>query len=101
MPLSPSDRALADLLVGRGIVTLAQHDEAVALAERWNVRLGDAILSRNWMDPAAYYQGIAYYYQLPFVDLIKEPPDPTLLRSSDTETYALALTMPWRRRDGQ
>ena len=54
MPLSPSDRALADLLVGRRILTLPQHDEAVRLAEAWNVRLGDAILTshreRRWVD---------------------------------------------------
>lgn len=101
MALSPSDHALGDLLVGRQIITLAQLDEAVALAERWNVRLGDAILSRNWMDPAAYYQGIAYYYELPLVDLIKEAPDAELLRAADADTYARYLTIPWRRRDGQ
>lgn len=101
MPLSPSDRALGDLLVGRQIVTLAQLDEAVALAERWNVRLGDAILSRNWMDPAVYYQGVAYYYDLPLVDLIKDAPDPALLRVADADVYARFLTMPWRRHDGQ
>jgi hypothetical protein len=34
MALSPSDRALGDLLVGRRVITLPQLDEAVALAER-------------------------------------------------------------------
>lgn len=101
MPLSPADRALGDLLVGRQIITLPQLDEAVALAERWNVRLGDAILSRNWFNAAAYYQGIASYYELPLVDLIRDPPDPALLRSADADTYARYLTIPWRRRDGQ
>ncbi len=100
MPLSPSDRALADLLIARGIITLPQHDEAVDLAERWNVRLGDAILSRNWMQPAAYYQGIAYHFELPLIDLIRDPPDATLLRAADADSYARTLTMPWRHRDG-
>ena len=59
MPLSPSDRALGDLLVGRRVITLPQFDEAVALAERWNVRLGDALLSRNWIDPRLYYETYA------------------------------------------
>ena len=99
MPLSPSDRALGDLLVSRQIITLAQLDDSVALAERWNVRLGDAILSRNWMDPAAYYRGLAYYYELPLVDLIKEPPNTELLRVADADIYARQLTIPWRRRD--
>lgn len=99
MPLSPSDRALGDLLVGRRILTLPQLDEATAVAEAWNVRLGDAILSRNWIEPAAYYQGIAYYYELPFVDLVRDAPDPSLLHAADADTYARRLTMPWARRD--
>jgi len=71
MPLSPSDRALGDLLVGRRVITLPQLDEAVGLAERWNVRLGDALLSCNWMDPRRYYEAYAQNFDLPFVDLIR------------------------------
>jgi glycosyltransferase XagB len=99
--LSPSDRALGDLLVGRRALTLPQLDEAVVLAERWNVRLGDALLSRNWMDPRVYYETYAQNFDLPFVDLLREPPDRALLRAADADLYALRLTMPWRRRDGR
>jgi cellulose synthase/poly-beta-1,6-N-acetylglucosamine synthase-like glycosyltransferase len=101
MPLSPSDRALGDLLVGRRVITLPQLDEAVGLAERWNVRLGDALLSCNWMDPRRYYEAYAQNFDLPFVDLIREPPDRKLLRASEIELYASRLTMPWRRNDGR
>lgn len=101
MPLSPSDRALGDLLVGRRVITLPQLDEAVALAERWNVRLGDALLSRNWMDPRLYYETFAQNFDLPFVDLMRDPPDLTLLSAADADLYAGRLTMPWRRRDGR
>jgi cellulose synthase/poly-beta-1,6-N-acetylglucosamine synthase-like glycosyltransferase len=99
MALSPSDRALGDLLVGRRVITLPQLDAATALAEEWNVRLGDALLSRNWMDPRLYYETYAQNFDLPFVDLIRDPPDPALLRASDAEFYANRLTMPWRRGD--
>jgi cellulose synthase/poly-beta-1,6-N-acetylglucosamine synthase-like glycosyltransferase len=101
MPLSPSDRALGDLLVGRRVITLPQLDEAVALAERWNVRLGDALLARDWIAPRLYYETYAQNFDLPFVDLVAEPPDPALLSAADTDVYALRLTMPWRRRDGR
>jgi cellulose synthase/poly-beta-1,6-N-acetylglucosamine synthase-like glycosyltransferase len=100
-PISPSDRALGDVLVARGVLSLPQLDEAVRLAETWHVRLGDAILSRNWTDPAVYYQAIAFHFQLPFLDLIKDPPDPVLLSQGETESYARKLMIPWRRRDGQ
>jgi cellulose synthase/poly-beta-1,6-N-acetylglucosamine synthase-like glycosyltransferase len=101
MALSPSDRGLGDLLVGRRVIALPQLDEAVALAERWNVRLGDALLSRNWIDPRLYYETYARHFDLPFVDLLSEPPDRALLRPEDVDLYALRLTMPWRRRDGR
>ena len=101
MPLSPSDRALGDLLVGHRVITPPQLDEAVDLVERWNVRLGDALLSRNWIDPRLYYDACARHFDLPFVDLIREPPDHALLRVSEAGLYANRLAMPWRRRDGR
>jgi glycosyltransferase XagB len=101
MPLSPSDRALGDLLVGRRVITLPQLDEALQLAEQWNVRLGDALLSRNWIDPRRYYETYAQNFDLPFVDLIHEPPDGALLHAADAGIYADRLTMPWRRNNGR
>ena len=94
MALSPSDRALGDLLVARSVLSLPQLDEAVGLAETWDVSLGDAILSRNWAEPAVYYQAVAFHYQLPFVDLIRDAPDPALLVAHEADTYARKLTIP-------
>jgi cellulose synthase/poly-beta-1,6-N-acetylglucosamine synthase-like glycosyltransferase len=101
MPISPSDRTLGDLLVGRRLITPAQLDEAVALAERWSVRLGDALLARNWIEPRLYYEAYAQNFDLPIVDLLDEPPDRALLSADDVDTYAHRLTMPWRRHDGR
>jgi glycosyltransferase XagB len=100
-PIAPADRALGDLLVARRILSLAQIDEAVKLAETWSVRLSDAILARNWIRPEALYQGIAYHFDLPFVDLVRDPPDPALLVAAEAETYAQKLTVPWIVQDGR
>ena len=100
-PLSPSDRALGDLLIARRVLTLPQLDEVIGLAQTWHVRLGDAILSRNWIDPAVYYQAVAFYYELPFVDLISETPDSSLLFAAEADNYARRLTLPWKRNDGK
>ena len=101
MPISPSDRALGDLLVARGIISLPQLDEAVHLAETWNVRLTDAVLSRAWLAPENLYQGLAFHFDLPFVDLVREPPDAGLLRADEADLYARLLAIPWQRRDGR
>jgi len=100
-PISSSDRALGDILVARRVLTLAQLDEAIALAEAWHVSLGNAILSRNWAEPGIYYQAVAYHYQLPFVDLIRDPPDLGLLFEGEADIYARMLTIPWRDSDGR
>jgi len=100
-PISSSDRALGDVLVARGVLSLPQLDEAAGLAGMWHVRLGDAILARNWVEPAVYYQAIAFHFQLPFVDLIKDPPDPDLMSLGETESYARKLMIPWKESDGQ
>ncbi len=85
MPLSPSDRALGDLLVARRVITLPQLDDAVALAETWDVRLGDALLSRNWIESRRYYETYAQHFGLAFVDLVADPPDPALLSPADAD----------------
>src|SRR5476649_1477872 len=98
-PLSPSDQALGDLLVDRQVLTLRQLDEATALAEKWQVRLGDAVLSRNFVEPAAYYRALAQHFSLPFVDLLQAPPDPALLTTQHADLYTAMLTMPYLRHD--
>src|ERR1043166_1663782 len=98
MPLSPSDRALGDLLVARDVITLPQLDEAVRLAETWNVRLTDAVLARDFTPPDELYRSLAFHFDLPFVDLVHEPPDHNLLHAEDADFYARRLMMPWGRR---
>jgi cellulose synthase/poly-beta-1,6-N-acetylglucosamine synthase-like glycosyltransferase len=100
-PISSSDRALGDILVARRVLTLGQLDEAVALAEAWHVSLGNAILSRNWAEPAVYYQAVAYHYELPLVNLISDPPDLDLLLEGEADIYARKLAIPWKSSDGQ
>ena len=99
--LSPADRALGDVLLARRILTIPQLDEAVRLAETWKVRLSDAILSRNWIQPERLYEGLAYYYDLPFVDLVAEAPDPAVLVAAEADGYLQRLIVPWRRHNGR
>ncbi len=60
------------------------------------MRLGDAVLSRNWIEPAAYYQALAQHYTCRSSICCNEPPDPALLAAQDADVYTCTLTMPWR-----
>jgi glycosyltransferase XagB len=99
--LSPADRAFGDALLARRILTIPQLDEAVRLAETWKVRLSDAILSRNWIQPRRLYEGLAYHYDLPFIDLVAEAPDPALLVAAEADIYLQRLMIPWTSNNGR
>jgi len=101
MALSSTDIATGDLLVERRLISLAQLDEAKELAVAWNVRLGDVLLARSWLKPRQFYETLAGNFDLPFVDLLKQPPDETLMEESDAETFARHLIVPWMRRNGR
>jgi cellulose synthase/poly-beta-1,6-N-acetylglucosamine synthase-like glycosyltransferase len=101
MALSRSDAAIADLLVQRRVMTLAQLDEAKEKAASWGVGLVDIVLANSWIKPFQFYQILAQQFDLPFVDLMAVPPDGTLLDSALAGEYTTRLLIPWQRRDGR
>lgn len=101
MPLSPTDAAIADLLVQRRIMTLEQLNEAAGKASAWGVGLVDVVLANNWIRPQQFYQVLARHFDLPFVDLMANPPDNELLEERLADEYTRQLVMPWRRRNGR
>ena len=99
--LSPTDVWTGDYLVERGLITLAQLDEATGLAESWNTPLSDVLMARNWLRPIDYYQTLAERFDIKLVDLRNEPPDPALLVETEVDDYTRELTLPWRIREGR
>jgi glycosyltransferase XagB len=97
MALSGADRAIGDLLVERRLIDLDQFDEASSLAGKWRVSLIDVLLSRAWVKPRVLYKLLAERFGVPFVDLMADPPDETLLDEAKSQDYAAALTLPWKK----
>lgn len=94
-----ADLAIGDLLVERNLLTSEQLEEALDLCRRWQIRIGDVLLARNWVRPYSYYRTLASKYEVPFIDLTKEPADTTLLDAADEPECARRLTIPWRWRN--
>jgi cellulose synthase/poly-beta-1,6-N-acetylglucosamine synthase-like glycosyltransferase len=101
MSLSPTDGAIADLLVQRRFMTLEQLDEAAQKASAWGVGLVDVVLANRWIKPQQFYQTLARHFDLPFVDLMANPPEQELLQEGLADEYTRRLVMPWRRRNGR
>jgi cellulose synthase/poly-beta-1,6-N-acetylglucosamine synthase-like glycosyltransferase len=101
MPLSPTDGAIADLLVQNRIMTQEQLEEAASKASAWGVGLVDVVLANRWIKPLQFYQTLARHFDLPFVDLMANPPDAELQEEALADDYMRRLVMPWRRRNGR
>lgn len=92
---------LGELLLRSGFITAEQVMEGLAIQKEWGTRLGDIVLAKGWVRAFDFYRTLADHYQLPFVDMIKESPDETLLNSAEVLNYTTKLVMPWKKRDGR
>jgi len=99
LPVTPvvSAPRIGTLLVDKGLITPTQREEALSLARRWNVRVGEVVVAMGWVRPIDLYRTLAAHAGALFVDLLQVPPDSELLDSADAEVYTTRLTMPWRR----
>jgi len=91
---------LGELLMREGRISREQLAEALRLQEAWGSWLGDVLLSKGWIKAIDLARALATQLRLPFLNLMEEPPDPSLLRKEHLETYATRLFLPWRR-DGE
>ena len=91
---------IGDALVQRGLLTQAQLFEALSLQARWVTRIGDVLLSKGWVRAYDFYHTLASLFGLSFVDLLKFPPEADLFAIKQSEEYAQALFLPWKRENG-
>lgn len=92
---------IGDALVQDGLLSQARLDEALALQARWGTRLGDILLAKGWVRAYDFYRTLSVRFKLPFVDLLKSPPDESLFAMADLDQYAQFLYLPWKQENGK
>lgn len=92
---------VAELLYERKLLKLTGLARALQQAAQWGSSLAQTIIALGLVRPMDYYQAVADIYGLPFVDLQKQPIDPSLIDIKDRPHYAEANIIPWRRVDGR
>lgn len=92
---------IGDALVRGGLLSQARLDEALALQARWGTRLGDILLAKGWVRAYDFYRTLSVQFELPFVDLLKSPPDESLFAMADLDQYAQSLYLPWKQENGK
>jgi len=91
---------LGTILTVRGLISAGQLNHALDIQERDGTRLGDILISEGMIGYYDLYSAVAESHGLPFVDLLKEPPQADLLNASDADTYLQLRLMPWKREKG-
>ncbi|MDX6411724.1 MAG: type pilus assembly protein PilB [Gaiellaceae bacterium] len=79
LPLTRVDETkppLGRLLVERGVLTLAQLEEALTEKETSGARLGEILVGRGWLTAADVARALAEQHELEFVELANEEVDP-------------------------
>jgi len=79
LPLSAVDTTkppLGRLLVERGVLTLAQLEEALVEKETSGARLGEIIVARRWLTDADIAHALAVQHDLEYLDLSHVEVDP-------------------------
>lgn len=92
---------IGDALVRDGLLSQARLDEALALQARWGTRLGDILLAKGWVRAYDFYRTLSAQFELPFVDLLKSPPDESLFVMAELDQYAQSLYLPWKQENGK
>ncbi len=94
-------RRVGELLLERGLLTPEQVDEAVELARRWGVRIGDVALARGWVRRADLYETIADHQGSAYINLFLCPPDPAVFVPELATDFGERLVLPWAKLRGR
>lgn len=91
---------LGGLLLARGAVDQTALASAIETQQRQGGRLGDILVAQGALGWLQLYQAIAEHHQLPFVDLLKRPPETVLVQAREIDDYIRLRALPWQQTDG-
>lgn len=92
---------LGERLVAGGLLAREQLEHALALQARDGGRLGDILIGEGMLGYLPLYREVAALEGLPFVDLLREPPQEGLPQENAREDYLRLRVMPWRCEQGE
>lgn len=97
--------ATATPLLGDVFLTLGEIErdglaEALRLHRSWGSRLGEVLIGTGQLTALRFFKGLSAQRGVPFINLMAEPPTPSLLDPADLDFYIAHQCLPWRGRDG-
>ena len=94
MDSAPRPRLLGELLLERNLVSHADLERALELQRRTGESLGGILISTGRVRRYELYSALSELWELPFIDLMKEAPDATLLQGIAPEVMVRERFVP-------
>jgi cellulose synthase/poly-beta-1,6-N-acetylglucosamine synthase-like glycosyltransferase len=94
-------KLIGEILLKHRFITDLELSHALSLQQRSGGRMGDILIGQDNVSYYALYQAIAEQYGVPFVDLLRKPPEASLLHQAEAETYLRLQAIPWRKENGK
>lgn len=91
---------LGQILTALGVIDQAQLHHALSLQKTSGARLGSILLAEGDIKPLPLHRALATQYGLPFVNLIDQPIDATLLLEEECYQYLAHRILPWKQEMG-
>jgi hypothetical protein len=84
------------VLAKRGLITPEQLDAALAEVKRTGMRLGEVLLSRNWLFEGDLARALAMQFELEYIDLVTQSLDQYVARMLPLEVARRMFAVPVR-----
>ncbi|MGE0753827.1 MAG: glycosyltransferase [Alphaproteobacteria bacterium] len=92
---------IGQILLEDGLIKNEQLTHALALQKRQGGRLGDILVAEGAINYHKLYQALAAHYEIPYTDLLKNPPDTRLLDPRLAQTYIKMRCIPWKKENAR
>lgn len=96
-PVGTPRRPLGESLVCAGLLSQEQLEAALERQRSTGTPLGRILMANGWVRPLDFYRLLAAHLDLPFVNLVENPPDASLFDLELYPEYARLLFLPWKR----
>ena len=88
---------LGERLVAENIITQKQLDEALEIQQQSGGQIGEILFRMGACNGLRLHQQLAAQQELPFADLLRQPPEASLLDENSLEEYLGLEVVPWQR----
>ncbi len=100
MVLQHKSLPLGELLLNKKLITPEQLAKALCLQQQCKSLLANILLGEGYIQHYPLHRVLAEQLELPFVDLIQEEGDKSLLCVEDRKDYLRLQYLPWRNEEG-